>query len=307
MTPAQLKFLSGFLNGSVFTAAGKSYWDDLLREPPASSVQRFVAAGFLAPAPLAAKLDGKFKATEIKEFLRECRLPVSGRKDQCIERLVAADAAGMEAKVAGITAYVCTPTGKELAEQFLAVERERSRIARERSLQLLQTGDLRGALATVAQFERQQVFQRGVGVDWGRGPDNEDVERLRAILAARPRILRGVPDDQWRTAQVAAGMMHMWGERSARPWLPDSFVGASNLDRETTVLMVLFAGQTKALLAQLQRSTITKVQVLGSGDGTCPACRQLCRRKYRIDELPEVPYEHCTNDLGCRCVVVAAF
>jgi hypothetical protein len=239
--------------------------------------------------------------------LRERGLPVSGRKGQCIERLVAADAAGMEAKVAGITAYVCTPAGRELAEPFLAAEREQSRIARERSLQLLQSGDLLGALATVAQFERQQVFRRGVGVDWDRSPNSDDVERLGAILAARPRILRGVPDDQWRTAQVAAGMMHMWGERSARPWLPDSFVGASNLDRETTVRMVLFAGQTKALLAQLRQSTITKVQVLDCGDSTCPACRQLCRRKYRIDELPEVPYEHCTSDMGCRCVVVAAF
>lgn len=234
MTPAQMKFLSGFLHGSVFKPDAKSYWGDLLHEPPESAVSKFVSAGLLVVAPLAAKLDGEFKATDIKGFLRERGLPVSGRKADSIERLIAADPNGMEAKVAGVMAYVCTFAGKKIAEQFIADEADRSRIARERSMRLLQDGDVQGALATVAEFERQQVFQRGVGVDWTGRPSTEDVDLVHAILAARPKILRDVPDDEWRTIQLAAAMIELWGERSAKPWFPEQLVGSSNLDPDTT-------------------------------------------------------------------------
>jgi hypothetical protein len=40
----------------------------------------------------------------------------------------------MEAKVADVTVYNCTPAGKHLAEQYIAAEEEKIRIAHERSL-----------------------------------------------------------------------------------------------------------------------------------------------------------------------------
>jgi hypothetical protein len=304
MTPAQMKFLSGFLRGSAFEADSKSYWGDLLHEPPASVVNKFVVAGLLTAAPLAAKLDAAFKATEIKGFLRDRGLPLSGRKAECIERLLVADSSSMETKVAGINAFVCTAAGKEIAEQFLAGEEERSRVARERSLRLLQDGDVHGALATVAEFERQQVFQRGIGVDWSGRPSTDDVDLVRAIMVARPKILRGVADAEWRTIQTAAAMLEMWGERSAKAWLPDTMVGSINLDRETTTRMVLFCGQTQAKLAQFRRMGCTKVEVMGTDASSCPECRRIAGKKYRIDDAPEVPCANCTNELGCRCMLM---
>lgn len=307
MTPAQLKFLSRFIRGSVFTADPKSFWTDLLHETPASAIKRFESNGLLTTASLSAKLDGEFKATEIKDFLRDRSLPVSGRKAECIERLMAADPVGMERKVASISAYICTPEGKEIAEKFLATEEERRRIAHEQSLNFLQKGNVREALATVAEFERQQVFPRGVGCDWNRSPTSDEINLVNEILAARPKILKGVPDDQWQTIQLAAAMVEIWGERSAKPWLPVTFIGSSNLDPETTVRMVMFAGKTKATLAQFRQSGFTKIQVSGSDDSSCPTCRHMAGRKYPIAKTPEVPCEHCTNEMGCRCMIMPVF
>jgi len=270
-------------------------------------LDKFVADGLLTAASLASKLEGEFKATDIKEFLRQRALPQSGRKADCIARLVAADPTGMESKVAGIAAYVCTPKGKEIAEQFLSAEAERSRVAREKSLRLLQGGDVHGSLVVVAEFERQQVFQRGVGVDWNNRPSREDADLVHSILSARPSILKGMPENGWRIFQTAAAMMEMWGERSAKQWLPEDIAGPTNLDKETAARMILFAGQTKTTLGKLLQSEYKRVEVLGSDDTSCPPCRKIARRKYRISDAPEIPCPDCTNEAGCRCMLMPVF
>ncbi len=101
-------------------------------QAPAKVVQRLIDAELLALAPLSAKLESAFKATEIKALLRERGLPVSGKKADAIARLVEADRAAMEAKVAHITAYICTASGRALAEAYSTRE-EDAQIARPRA------------------------------------------------------------------------------------------------------------------------------------------------------------------------------
>lgn len=37
----------------------------------------------------------------------------------------------------------------------------------------------------------------------------------------------------------------------------------------------------------------------------CPACRLLASELYRVNEVPELPYEECQSEGGCRCSVAA--
>jgi hypothetical protein len=304
---AHLKFLAGFLNGAEFKADERSYWANVLGQAPAKVVQRLIDAGLLTPAPLSAKLESAFKATEIKALLKERSLPVSGKKADAVARLVEADRARMEAKVAHITAYICTASGRELAEGYLAREEERNRQARERSFELLRSGQLRQASSVVAEYERAQVFARGVGVDWSQRPSPEDLQQLQAILDARPAILKDVSSNDWSVLQQAAAMMELWGERSAREWLPAGFVGASNLDPETAVRMVLFAGGHRAKLEQYRHAGCSRVEISGCGEGSCPVCQKLCGKKYRVAQVPELPHPDCTHEMGCRCMILPVF
>src|SRR5690606_8503422 len=137
-------------------------------------------------------------------MLRERELVVSGRKADGIARLVAADAAGMEDKVAQISAYVCTETGRALAEDYVNCEAERRRCARARSLEFLCAGKLRQAGAIVAEYEASQVFPRGLGVDWNQRPSPEDIRKLERILGERPAILKNVASDEWEPLQRSA-------------------------------------------------------------------------------------------------------
>jgi hypothetical protein len=304
---AHLKFLAGFINGAEYRPDDRSYWADALRQPTGKAIQVFVEAGLLSSAPLAAKLESALKATEIKALLRERGLPSSGRKAEGVARLVAADPAGMEAKVAGVVAYVCTDSGRALAQGYLDREEERKTLARRRSFELLRGGDLRQAALVVAEYERSQVFPRGVGVDWNQRPSSEDLRQLQAITEAKPGLLRDVVPSDWSALQLAAAMVELWGERSGREWLPEGFAGASNLDPETAIRMVLFAGGHRAKLEQYRQSGCNRVEISGCGDGSCHACRKISGKKYRVSQVPELPHPECTHELGCRCMILPAF
>lgn len=303
-TDAQLKFLATFLRGGECPKDEGSYWTKVLGQSPSRSAQRLTGAGLLESASTAAKLDSAFKATEIKVMLRERGLPVSGKKADGIDRLVTADPSGMDTKVAQISAYMCTETGRTLAEHYVNREAERKRSARARSLEFLCAGKLRQAAVIAAEYEASQVFPRGLGVDWNQRPSPEDVQKLERILEARPTILKEVAVDEWAPLQRAAAMMELWGERSGREWLPEGFVGASNLDVDTAIRMVLFAGDHQAKLEQYRNSGCARVEVSGCGEDSCPVCKKMNGKKYRVNQVPELPHPECTHEMGCRCMLL---
>ena len=47
------------------------------------------------------------------------------------------------------------------------------------------------------------------------------------------------------------------------------------------------------------------VEVIACSENSCGYCRSMDGRVFKLDDLPEMPFEKCTNDLGCRCVVIA--
>jgi hypothetical protein len=104
LSRAERKFLGQFLAGLVFDPQQGTHWDQVLPLPRAKLIGRFVANGLVEPGDLATKLNGRFAGAELKPLLKERGLAVSGRKDACIARLIAADREGGVALVRGIDA-----------------------------------------------------------------------------------------------------------------------------------------------------------------------------------------------------------
>lgn len=304
---AQLKFLSIFLNGAGGPADYDLIWAEALNVNPSKLLAFMVGAGLLDPTSLAWKLNRALTAAEVKAMLRELGLAVSGKKADCVARLIAADHAGMEARVSFMTTYICSDTGRKQAEAYLRMEEENRRSAQTRSLEFLCAGKLHDARLAVSEYERRQIFKRGVNVDWHLPPSHEDICRLRAILDARPSILKDVTAQGWDTLQKAAAMMHLWGEHSGLAWLPAGFVGASNHHPNTAVRMVMLAGMHQADLRQYRELGNIDVAISPCGEDSCPACKGIGGRKYHVSLVPELPYPACTSDMGCRCVALPAF
>jgi hypothetical protein len=71
-------------------------WESVLGEKPSKSIKRFIDEGLIAVANLENVLNYKYKVSELKEMLKQCELPVSGRKDDMIKCLVTTGLTGMK-------------------------------------------------------------------------------------------------------------------------------------------------------------------------------------------------------------------
>ncbi len=284
--------------------AKSDIWKNVLGEQPAHSIKRFLDEGFIAIAELENVLTYKYKVTELKDMLKQRGLPVSGRKDDMIKRLVTADPIGMKKSILGLTILHCVQHGKELLENYLLDEKEkRSRIEMQ-VMEYIRKRMFQEASLAVAAFEAEQVFPRGMGIDWKHHNPNRDIEMMKTIFSSKPKILSKLGDDKLDNLRQGAAMMALWGKNSAKGWLPSDFETESSFDINTAARMFLFYATHKISLEQYRNSGVVKcVEILAAQD-SCNECNKLTKKKYKLDEVPELPHEHCTHEKGCRCTEI---
>lgn len=93
-------------------------WETALQEPPEEAIKRFQVQGVLAEASLPERLERAFTADQLKELLRQRSLPVSGRKEELITRLIHADEAALYPLLPSERLLRCTPYGRQLIEEW---------------------------------------------------------------------------------------------------------------------------------------------------------------------------------------------
>lgn len=302
-----LLLLSRFLYAQNSKDAAQQYWEGVLGEPPQAAVDRFTAEGMLVSASLTAKLDRTFKVTDLKPFLRERGLPVSGKKDVLLERLTAADPEGMAAKVAHLDIVECSSDARVIAEKYVAERKTTKDAAVAESLALVQANEFARASLAVSRYEAKQVFPRGMGIDWSRNDSSRDVQVMEAMFSSRPKILDGLAEEEWEPLRVAAAMMHLWGVSMAREWLPNMFVGVPRFDADTAVRMLLFHANHKLDLVRFREMGVKKATIEGCGEASCETCQAIAGKTMPLAKIPELPHAACTHQVGCRCYVSAEF
>jgi len=305
-SPAHLLFLSKFCRPRAIDDFSQSdIWEAVLNEAPKKAVKRFMSEGLLEQASLSGVLDYKYKVSELKPMLKQRGLPVSGRKAELIERLVESDPDGMRKVVRGLNVLQCTQQGRAIAEEYLAQEKEKRARVEEQTLYALQQRKFKEASQMVAAFEAQQVFPRGINIDWKHHNPGQDVAMLKVIFQAKPKILTTLNEEQMGHLRLAAGMMYLWGTNQAKAWLPDDFETDLRMDNDTAARMVVFYTYHQRSIAQYRATGVKTVRILATND-SCAACKKLARRKYKISEVPGLPYEKCTHEMGCRCTMVVS-
>jgi hypothetical protein len=306
-SPAHLLLLSKHLHGQALDYAEADYWQGVLHEPGRRAVDRFVRDGALEHADLHTRLAYKYKVPDLKALLKERSLPVSGRKDDLIERLMAADSPGMERAVAEVQLVQCTETGRQIAEQYLEAERQKRTAAEQAVVAALNERRFREASVIVSRFEASQVFARGMGIDWATHSPDRDIAVLAYIFNSRPKILAKVSDEHLQQLRLAAGAMYVWGTNRTAGMVPLDFATGLVMDNDAAARMCEFYALHRVELDEWRQTGFIKSATISvANDGCCcPACQKLQGKRYRIDQLPELPYEKCTSEMGCRCMALA--
>jgi predicted DNA binding CopG/RHH family protein len=161
------------------------------------------------------------------------------------------------------------------------------------------------ASLTVAAYEAEQTHPRGIGIDWKHYNPNHDIEMLKTIFESKPpKIIVRLGNEKLEAVRIAAAMMALWGESKAKKWLPTDFETGLPFDNDTAVRMIKFQAWHRATLERYSSAGIEHVEVYPAPD-SCESCKKLAGKHYKLDEAPELPYEHCTHKMGCRCTFLA--
>lgn len=302
---AHLLLLSKFLHlKTVDNYAESDSWETALGESPRQAIKRFLDEDMLVQADLSTQLDYKFKAAELKEMLKKRVLAVSGRKGDLIQRLIQADPAGMKQAVSGLTLLLCSESGRQTAEQYLASEKAKRSEIEQQIMEYLQQRKFREASVTVASYEAEQVFSRGIGMDWKHHDPARDIAILNTIFGSKPKILTRLDDGQLHPLRLAAGMIYPWGTNQVKEWLPPNCETGLVMDNDAAARMFVFHASHQVKVADYNQSGVIKqVEILAAQD-SCDACKKISGKRFTLNEVLELPYEHCTDELGCRCTVV---
>lgn len=300
---AHLLILSKFLHpNSIDEFAKADYWNNALGENAKQAIKRFLDEGMLLQANLEGQLDYKFKATELKNMLKERGLKVSGRKDELITRLIQADPENMKKSVQGTTIVLCSEKGRVIAEQYLSDELAKRARLNEQIREYLSQHKFKEASLAVASFEAQQVFPRGLGINWKNHNPTSDIDALNAIFAFKPKVLSQLENNLIDMLRLSAGMDYLWGTNNAQ-WLPPDFETGLAIDKVTAGRMFLSNAYYHRSVTQYRTSgVVNQVQILSKN--CCETCMKLSGKKFALNSVPELPYEHCTREMGCNCTVI---
>jgi hypothetical protein len=307
---AHLLFLSKFQHPQTVQGFAKAdYWKDVLNETPQQAIKRFVDEGVLVSPGLSEHLAYKYKVGELQVMLKQRGLLVSGRKADLISRLIEADPEDMKKAVAGLTVLQCSDRGQEIVNQYLAAEKAKRDAAEQEVLAMLQNGKFREASLLVASHNAKQVFPPGMNVDWKNYDPSRDVAVLKIMFGSRPKVLARLDQGALGLLRLAAGMMYLrsTGTDKIESWLPSGFETGLAMDKATAARMLLSYAIHQVNLEEYRKNGLLRsFEIRNCNDEhVCKACRTLAAKKYKRSEVPELPYEQCTNQTGCRCWVVA--
>ncbi len=279
-------------------------WVSVLGENAKQAIDRFSQEGLLVASDLKNTLSYKFKVSELKEMLKKRGMSVSGKKEELILRLIDADPGGMKKVIVGLNVFECTKKGIELADEYLISEKEKLVNVELQILEHIKNRDFKKASLTLASYESEQVFPRGMGVGWKNHNPDREIRLLTDIFGFKPKILSKLEDDKLENLRVGAAMMALWGKNDAKKWLPPNFETGLSIDGNTASRMFFFYALHKASIKQYRESGVVKFVEILSAQDSCVACKKLSKIKFTFDELPEFPYEKCTHEMGCRCVTI---
>jgi hypothetical protein len=309
---ARWLLLSKFLtpnSDADFAAADfwRASWEDALGIGLDRAVGSLIHDGLLGP-PTKQGLLRRMTVVELRDRLKELNLPSPGRKEDLVQRLMETNPRYLEEAARTSKLLECTDRGRPLAQEYLNRQKDVRFRAEHAVLDALAKGELAEAARLMGSFEAQQVFPRGMGIDWQSYRPDTDIRVLKCIFAGQPMILKGISDHHLGVLRLLAGMMLLWGTGRNKDWIPLGSETGLPLDNETAARMLLFYGRSQTALAEYRSSSVVEgVQVLAASD-SCPHCQALAAKKtkYHLDRAPELPYEKCTSAKGCRCVFLAA-
>lgn len=303
MSPALSLYLTKFISGAdpnKFTAG----WKEVLGEPPTKSARRLEADGLIERAGTFDTLNILLTLNDLKKLLTERGQKQTGTKAVLVSRLIECDFNKATALTKGSTVYICTARGNEIAQQIKEQLTKEKDEAERKVLEFLYQGNFIEASRTVSRYEANQVFQRGIGIDWNSSNHHKEAKQLEIIFRQTPQLLASVKNDIY-PARVIAGMLYLWGKSDYTP--PDSVLKDISINFHLGIkviarMLVFYAQNLRSIEEYKESGVVKKIKILSANDQrTCDSCKKINGGVYSLNNALELPHKDCSCLDGCRC------
>jgi len=311
-----LFLLSGFLNPQEEYHQGRFHghdsneWAEVLGEPLQKAIQRFMKEGLIVKTnSLVDYVEYKFKLSELKTMLKKRGLAVSGRKDELISRLIENDTNGVKKAVSGLSLVRCSDGGQKIAEQFVFQEKQHKENIEEQMVLAFRSHRFRDAIQTYYRFQASQVFPTSPSLSkpnplavrkwWENRDPTEEISVINLMFAKTPKSLSKLNDKELEDVRIAASMYELWEIQKYLEFPSSQQSETSYSPKDAAFAVWRYAYHCRNLLDYQKRGI--KTIGIDSFNDACDACKEMAKKRYALNEVPELPYEHCTSPNGCRC------
>lgn len=307
LTEPQLAFLSEFLKPRNIHKLPNG-WEMMLNRPLAQVCTEYIKRGVLVSPPRAMLLEICYTVPELKSLLRENELPVSGNKKILIERLLPiADSIGNIDK----DIYLCSVDVAVRVDEYLKKKSEEESAVADKVLQLLSERRVKLAIGLVEELKKSYTDKNSLMLSNNpmtiKEPEGYREKLLTLLLSAKPNILSDFSAEDLERLRLSAAMWQIgfYGQHLELPL--HAYIGTDRFCMDTARRMVLFYCTNKLRLEKIlglgNPDNVFVHFEITTGYAHCKVAQTLQCRKYQFNELPELPYPDCREDMGCGCMI----
>lgn len=294
------KFLSTFLKPMDLARLEEfDNWSPVLGEPLEKTCDRLVRQGFLQPATLAEKIAYRFNGNQLKQFLKDRGLPVSGKKASQAERLVEADSETFAPDLANYRVFLCSEKGAKVATAFLDKEEVRAQQACAEIHKALKKGDIDGAITIMRSWDVLNAFPQCPEETTDFAAMNRRAQL--ALQAEWPGLLE-LPEEMVRQLRLAVAMGDLM--RSANPLtsIPEEYPISEKHRWDNDVKSIWKYVQYESMSDHFIGNSFREVDCTLLVGG-CNPCEKISGQKLKIKSKEYRPWRNCINRNLCEWMI----
>ena len=300
---AKLLLLTKFLRANSFDRYIQDpYWEFALKDKPINILADFVSKGLLGPGSIKDKVNYCYLIVDLKQELRKRNKKLSGNKPELIDRLLNSKQSLHNPKLDDCEVYICSSVGQAVAEKYKTEKQADLQNLEKKVISYLRNRDFDKAIRTVRLRNEEQEFYGTIyGGFWDEHKSNRLTTCLNIIFHEIPKILDGFSESEIEILRIRAGLLLVLGRNKlTKKHVPRELLFESNLDINAASRMFVFYAYSKTTLDRYRKSGIKEVEISTCLD-SCNNCKEINRRKYKIEDAIELPYHLCSHKYGCRC------
>ena len=294
-SPAHLDLLSKFVKPrDVAQVMDWLYLKNTIRESTQDAVDRFIRDGALIPCGIEESAERVLTAAQLKKMLKEPGLKQTGSKEELVERLVAADHAGVERVISRNRVVKCSATGLALVERYEKDKQSDLDEAKQQSFAALLRNAPKEAYKLFVAYARKYASP-----DLPSNPP--EVGWLEHILSSQPMVLGDALPSALRSLQAAACMKQLWYGELATNWLPEGFTTRLKSNQVAINYLTRYADLRRQIEFSGEYAKRLRIVFDSNDIDSCNLCMALNGQEFEKDGLPELPFGNCTSETGCMC------